>query len=327
MKKFLKRTLITLTLIVLILVGYVQFTWDKSFDAPLPDISATTDSAMIENGRHLAYGPAHCGTCHVPMDKIEATEAGEEIPLSGGWELAIPPGTFRAPNLTPDMETGIGNISDAEIARALRYSVSHNEKFLGPFMPFQNMSDYDVASIISFLRQQEPVKHEVKPTEYTFLGKALMAFGALIPKGPNGTPPEQVTKEATVSYGEYLARDVANCLFCHSEADMKTGKLIGPEFAGGGMLGPDDFTQGRIFISPNLTPDKETGIMASWTEDQFIQRFGNGRIHEGSPMPWGAFTKMDEVELKAIYRYLQSLDPVDNKIEKIIYEKGEEVPN
>jgi hypothetical protein len=43
-------------------------------------------------------------------------------------------------------------------------------------------------------------------------------------------------------------------------------------------------------------------------------------------MPWGAFSRMNEVELKAIYRYLKSLDPVSNKIEKVVYAPGEEVP-
>ena len=55
------------------------------------------------------------------MDKLEAVDKGLEMPLSGGWELDIPPGTFRAPNLTPDMETGIGKLTDAEVARNLRY--------------------------------------------------------------------------------------------------------------------------------------------------------------------------------------------------------------
>ena len=86
---------------------------------------------------------------------------------------------------------------------------------------------------------------------------------------------------------------------------------------------PDAFSEGYSFITPNLTPDKETGIMANWDESTFINRMRAGRVHKGSPMPYGAFSRMDDLELKAIYRYLQSLDPVNNKIEKIVFAPGE----
>jgi hypothetical protein len=35
-------------------------------------------------------------------------------------------------------------------------------------------------------------------------------------------------------------------------------------------------------------------------------------------MPWGAFSRMNDVELKALYSYLHSLEPVANKIEKTV---------
>ena len=43
-------------------------------------------------------------------------------------------------------------------------------------------------------------------------------------------------------------------------------------------------------------------------------------------MPWGSFSKMDETELKALYRYLMSLEPVANKFEKTVFAPGEEFP-
>lgn len=41
-------------------------------------------------------------------------------------------------------------------------------------------------------------------------------------------------------------------------------------------------------------------------------------------MPWATYARMDDLELKAVYRYLQSLDPVENNIEKIVFAPGEE---
>jgi hypothetical protein len=43
-------------------------------------------------------------------------------------------------------------------------------------------------------------------------------------------------------------------------------------------------------------------------------------------MPWGFFSRMSEVDLKALYRYLRSLKPVSNKIEKTMYAAGEKLP-
>lgn len=325
MKIFLK----ILGVIALLIVGIVIFilaAWDKNFDAPYPDIQASTDSTIIARGKYLAFGPAHCSVCHVPMDKIMDVENGMKMPLSGGWELDIPPGVFRAPNLTPDEETGIGKLSDGEIARALRYSVGSDGRFLGPFMPFQEMSDEDLTAIISFLRSQKAVKNEVKKTEIKFLGKALMAFGMLKPVGPKKTPPKSVVIDSTAEYGEYLANTVSNCKFCHTQADLKSGELVGPLFAGGGVFSPDAFSEGYAFISPNLTPDPETGIMSNWDEEDFISRFHAGRIYDGSPMAWGAFSRINDLELKALYRYLQSLKPVKNEIKKVVFNPGEKLP-
>ncbi len=326
MKKVVLRILGVLALLMVGLVIFVLTTWEKVNEAPYPEIQASTDSAVIERGKYLAFGPAHCATCHVPMDKIMAVENGLEMPLSGGWELNIPPGSFRAPNITPDMETGIGKRTDAEIARVLRYSVGHDGRTIFPFMPFQELSDEDLTAVISFLRSQEAVSNQVEPTELSFLGKAIMAFGMIKPEGPRNTPPKSVTREPTVEYGKYIANSVGNCRGCHTDRDLKTGAYIGIDFAGGMYMPPDDFSKGFAFTSPNLTPDKETGVMTFWDEAAFIAKFKAGRVHAGSPMPWGAMSRMDSVELIAVYKFLQALEPVKNEVGKTVYQPGEKGP-
>lgn len=329
MKAILKIFIYLILTVVLLVSGfiiYVQFTWNKVYEAPYPDITASTDSALIAKGRHLVYGPAHCATCHIPTNKAMAIEEGEQLPLMGGWGLEIPPGRFLAPNLTPDTETGIGLLSDGEIARTMRHSVGSDGRFIFPFMPYQNMSDEDLTAIISFLRSQEPVSNKMERPEYSFLGKAILAIGLIKPEAPQATPPKNIKKDSSVVYGKYLANSIANCVGCHTDRDLQTGEFIGPAFSGGMLMPADNFSQGYGFRTPNLTPDAQTGIIANWTEEMFIQRFRTGRITPVSPMPWGAFSRMEEVELKALYRYLKSLDPVSNKIDKTIYAPGEAFP-
>jgi len=326
MKKIALGILGGFALLILVLVIFVMTSWDKKFEAPLPDFKASTDSTLIERGKYLAYGPAHCASCHTPFELLDSVKKGAFLPMSGGFELIIPPGTFRSPNLTPDIETGVGKFSDAQLARAMRYSVNHDNRLMFPFMPFQELSDEDVTAIISYIRSQPAIKNEVKPTEYTFLGKALIALGALKPVGPKNTPPSKVTKDTSAVYGEYIARSVANCVGCHTERDLKTGENIGPEFAGGLVFEPDPSTEGFGFITPNITPDKETGVMADWNFQTFKNRFQAGRVHKTSHMPWESYKQIDEIEIKALYAYLTTLAPISRKVEKTVYKPGEELP-
>jgi mono/diheme cytochrome c family protein len=329
MKKALKAILLIAAGIVMVIAGlvlYIQLTWNKTFDAPYPDIKASTDSAMIERGKYLAFGWSHCAACHVPADKAMDIDNGLQMPLMGGWGEFIPGfGTFYAPNLTPDPETGIGNISDAELARAIRYCVKHDGKILPPFMVFQGLSDEDLSAVISFLRSQPAVRNKVPPSDLGFVAKAVVAFGLLKPEGPKSTPPKSVPQDSTIEYGKYLANNVGNCLGCHIKTDA-TGKQVNADFAGGGVFPPSGFSKGYGFVSPNLTPDKKTGAIAEWGERQFIDRFQGGRLYDGSPMPWGMYSRMSENDLKALFRYLHSLDPVEFTIEKTVYAPGEKLP-
>jgi mono/diheme cytochrome c family protein len=109
--------------IVVALVATVVLRWKRTFDVPLPDIQASTDSTVIATSRYLAFGPAHCAYCHTTAETGPALDRGEQPPLSGGFLFRIPPGTFRTPNLTPDRETGIGAVSDGQLARMLRSGV------------------------------------------------------------------------------------------------------------------------------------------------------------------------------------------------------------
>jgi len=325
--KILKWLGIVLAVLLLGVYLFVILSWNKKWDAPYPNIKASKDSAIIARGKYLAFGPAHCATCHVPMDKIMEVEAGMQMPLSGGWTLEIDGfGSFHAPNLTPDPETGIGKLSDQEIARALRYGVGSDGRLIFPFMPFTEMSDEDLTAVISYLRTLEPVKNDVPRSKLAFLGKALVAFGMLHPEGPASPPPASVVKDSSANYGKYLAYSVANCKGCHTNFDKHSGEIIGKPFAGGFLFEPDAFSEGYAFMSPNLTPDAKTGIMADWDQGVFMQRFRKGRVFKGSPMPWGAFSRMDDEDLKALYAFFHSIEPVEHLVEKVEFAPGEPLP-
>jgi mono/diheme cytochrome c family protein len=317
-RKILKWTGIIIVSIVVMLVIVVAFRQDLTYEAPYPNIKASTDTAVIARGKYLAYGPAHCANCHGAPGNSELIEKGIEVPLSGGNVFAMPLGNFYVRNITPDKETGIGKLTDAEIARELRYGVRPDGTAVLPFMPFHNVSDEDLTAIISFLRSQKPVKNKVPEHTTTALGKVIKAF-LLKPEGPTGEVPRMVKRDTSAAYGEYLAKSVANCYGCHTNRDM-TGAFIGEPFAGGMKMGssanPDEY-----FITPNLTPDS-TGRLFGWTQAHFIKRFRAGRRLPGTHMPWGPFSRMSDEELKAIYNYLQTVKPVKNSIPQTLLKKS-----
>ncbi len=153
------------------------------------------------------------------------------------------------------------------------------------------MSDEDLTAVISFIRSQEPVRHEVKPSEYGFMGKAIIALGLILPEGPKNATPQAVAIDSTIEYRKCLANNSGNCRFCHTKYNMNSGKQTGPDFAGGVLLPPDNLTGGYASISPNITPQGSTGILANWTEAAFVSRFKAGRVHQGSSMPLGLILK------------------------------------
>ena len=309
LKKILKWTGIFLVLVILFVVIWSMTMWDQKFEAPLPDIHATSDSAVIAHGKYLVYGPAHCADCHTNLADFEKKERGEEVPLAGGFEFKLPFGSVFSRNLTND-ETGIKNITDPEIARVLRYGVMPDGKVVLDFMAFHNTSDEDLTAIISYLRSMPPVKREIPADKWNFIGKLILST-MITPVGPDGEVPKSVTPDTTAVYGKYLATSIANCKGCHTNRDLKTGKFIGEPYAGGFKMDDPNYPN-TYFVSRNLTPDPETGHIYSWSEAQFINRFRQGKLIAGSPMPWGPFGNFSDNDLKAIYSYLKTLAPIKN---------------
>lgn len=314
--KLLKWFALTVVTVVILFIVYVFIRPESTFDAPYPEITASKDSSLIARGKYLVYGPAHCAYCHAPANDFKKVEAGEVVALSGGNVFVLPIGNVYVPNLTSDKKTGIGGYSDGELARTLRYGVKRTGHALLDFMPFYDLSDEDLTAIISYLRTEPAVNNYVPQNEWNFLGRIILALGMVKPMGDGIVPPSP-SPDSTAEYGKYLAGSVANCRGCHTIRDLTTGAYVGIDYAGNMPFEVLDengkIIPGKHFVSPNLTPDKETGRITFWPEQTFVKRFQAGRVIEGSPMPWGAFSRLNESDLKALYKYLHSLKPVHSQ--------------
>lgn len=318
LKKILKWTGIVLLSLFVILTITVSARQNLKFEAPYPAIEASTDSSIVARGRHLAYGPAHCADCHYSQADKEKAMKGEQVSLSGGMAFKLPIATIYTKNITPDGETGIGKMTDAEIARLLRYGVRRDGTAVFDFMPFHNMTDEDMTAVISFLRSQQPVKNKVPDHDIFVMGKVVNAF-LIKPVGPTGEVAKSIKPDTTAAYGSYLANSIANCAGCHTNRNPMTGAFVGEPFAGGLEMESETDPKNYYLLTPNLTPDS-TGRLFGWSQEQFLKRFRQGKIIPHSPMPWNSFGRMNDEELKAIYKYLQSIKPVKNEIKHILNE-------
>ena len=150
--------------------------------------------------------------------------------------------------------------------------------------------------------------------------------------------------EDMVKRGNYLVT-IAGCNDCHSPKIMTqrgpvidSSKILSGHPANipvkdldAAALKPGNWMQMSpdltAFVGPwgvsfpaNLTPDSATGIGA-WGGDVFIKTLRTGK-HLGQengreilpPMPWQEFAKMTDEDLKAVYSYLLSLPPVNNRV-------------
>src|SRR5258708_35205645 len=81
-------------------------------------LSARSET-QIERGRYLVHGIVACGNCHTPKDSDSKAIADRE--LAGGPVFNAPIFHAISPNITPDIETGIGNWTDDQIVNDARW--------------------------------------------------------------------------------------------------------------------------------------------------------------------------------------------------------------
>jgi mono/diheme cytochrome c family protein len=101
--------------------------------------------------------------------------------------------------------------------------------------------------------------------------------------------------------GAYLAQ-AGNCMGCHTAQG-------GRPYAGGRNLS----TPFGTFITPNITPDRTTGI-GQWSEQDFWRALHEGKSRDGRPLypafPYTEYTKITREDSDAIFAHLQTLAPV-----------------
>ncbi len=239
--------------------------------------------------------------------------------LSGKLMVDAPPefGPLYAKNITQHPDKGIGKWTDGEIAYLIRTGVGRTGRYVPPPMPkLTGLSDEDLASIIAFLRSDDPavVAADVddRDSEPTF----LMKFLCLVAFKPKPFPKQAIVAPSSgdkLAYGKYLA-DNLECYQCHSK-DFKSNRQP-PETSDGYMGGGNMLLElsGKKIYSPNITMEEATGI-GKWNDAQFRRAMQGGFRPDDSPVlyPMPKYVQLTEDELNSIYAYLKTVPKLTNR--------------
>jgi len=322
MKTFLKVVGGIALIVIALAAGAMAWLHTKkpaSRPASAEKIEATP--ARLARGQYVVEHVTDCLGCHSDHFTTFSTPVKPGTEGEGGYifdEKLGFPGVVAAQNITPDPEFGLGQWSDGEIVRAIREGVDRNGDALFPMMPYQHfqyMSDEDAKSVVVYLRTLKPIHKGVPPKKLDFPVNFIVKF---IPK-PLTAPVAEPDRKDSIAYGKYLTT-IGGCHECHTPHDAHNALIAGQDFSGGWeMAGP----WGRNFTA-NLTPMPYT-FMGRATKAEFVGRFKAfaSLTPETAPatkpghntvMPWISFASMTDDDLGAIYDYLKTVKPIDNKV-------------
>lgn len=281
---------------------------------------ADASPESVERGDYLVNTIGACGACHTSRPDGSMTNApSTDGHLMGGNLLVESEDVmFWIPNITSDVETGLGTWSDDEIVRAIRDGVRKDGSLLFPIMAFsdyQHISDKDVSAIVAYLRSVPRGKPVTARRENKLPGfvRFLLLERGVAHHPPTGSVPEP-DRSDRVAYGLYLAR-VGHCVACHSEK----GEPGHQKFMAGNAKRPFELQGiGKVWAR-NLTPDPDTGL-GRYSADQIKQALLQGTRLDGKPMapPMSMllphYSAMSPDDMDAIVAWMKSLPPVKQAI-------------
>jgi mono/diheme cytochrome c family protein len=140
----------------------------------------------------------------------------------------------------------------------------------------------------------------------TAAGAAFAALVVIFPLAHSFARDSDLQDFTTIERGRKLAT-LADCVACHTRKDE------GKPYAGGRPIE----TPFGIIVSPNITPDAETGI-GNWSDEEFDKAVRQGigpggeRLYPAMPYPY--YTKMSRDDVKAIRAYLATVPAVRNEV-------------
>lgn len=265
-----------------------------------PTIPKGSPAPDAKRGAYM-FNAGGCASCH--------TRKGGGA-LAGGDALTTPYGTFIAPNITPDLETGIGRWTERDFLRAMRVGVSPTGRHYYPSFPYSsytNLTLSDLRDMWAYLRSVKPVSAVSKTHRLDFPWGFRPGIGLWkVIWFRTGPFKKHADRSAAWNRGAYLVLGATHCAECHTPRNF-AGALEKSDWMAGTSQGPD----GKPV--PNITPHKD-GI-GNWSAQDMVFFLKSGMLPSGDATggEMGKVidhtSKLTDQDLAAIAGYLRSVPP------------------
>lgn len=280
----------------------IAIAWPRAQFVPASSPAAWASTPdNVARGAYLARA-GDCVACHT-------VRGGPEY--AGGRALDTPFGRLYGPNLTPDMETGIGRWSADDFWNALHNGIARDGRLLYPAFPYTNytkVSRTDSDALYAYFRSLAPQRRPNQPHEldFPYNQQALLAGWRLLYFKPAVFAP-QTERSAEWNRGAYLVEGLGHCSACHS-----TRNRLGA--SGDALSGGLIPTIG--WYAPSLTASGEAGL-GDWDREHIVALLHTGVSPRGSatgPMAEVVARSLQHLtqgDVGAMASYLKSLPSVD----------------
>ncbi len=294
MNKWVKGT--SLALVALVLIGTAavfvgkelgEHKMQRMINVPVAPLIISPPGPNLAQGRYL-YATRGCADCH------GADGAGKEVINSAAMQVV-------SPNITRGAGSATGAYVATDWVRTLRHGVKPNGRpvMIMPSEDYNRLSDDDVAAVIAYVLQLPPVEGRSALVQLPVAVKVLYAAGHVKDAAEmidHSLPPQVPVKPAiNLAHGAYVAH---SCVGCH-----------GATFSGGRIPGsPPEWP-----APANLTPGGGSAMKQYQSPEAFMAMLRSGKRPDGSAisnvMPFGSLREMNEVDMRALHQYLQTLPP------------------
>lgn len=266
----------------------------------IPEREVTIMEGDPERGAYVLR-LAGCVACHTDAK-------GGGAFLAGGAPIKTRFGTFVAPNITPDPDTGIGGWTAEQFATAVTAGVAPDGSYYFPVFPYASythMHDRDVADLWAYLQTVPPVAHEAAANDipFPFGFRPLLAGWQTLFLEPGPYEPDPDRSEAW-NRGAYLVTGPGHCGECHTPRNI----LGGPErdrALEGSTAGPSGEKV------PGITPDSKG--FSEWSRADLIFALQFGLMPDGDSFSGSmgevvrdATSHFARQDLEAIAEYLMA---------------------
>jgi len=284
----------------------------------------------VTRGEYLVSHVLGCPDCHTPRLADGSPDPARFLAGNAMFADLTPDdpdkGLVPTPNLTPDVDTGLGGWSAEQIKDAILNGIDDEGEPLVNIMPYymyHNLTDADADAVVAYLRQIPAVANEIPERQelpFPVVQSSPIPTEAL----PQSSLGKSDANYASAQNGKYLAS--VTCIECHTVHTMGTDVPVDLTklFAGG-----EDFPAAQFGLpsppfpqhiySANLTPDA-TGI-EGWTAEDVRIALQTGVQKDGGmicpPMPAGprgVYAGIADSDALDIGNYLLSIPKIKNEV-------------